>query len=88
MAVQYLQSTNLAWMDRKGTTLILGFARGHVYEYYDVPKWVDEELLSAPSQGQYFKQNLYYGYKRNFLGQWRSTAKGVTYDEVSGGYDE
>lgn len=81
--MQRLNSTNLAWMHREESTLVIGFHQdSRVYEYYDVPKWIDQELQDAPSQGSYFRQNLYYGYKRNFLGQWRHTEKGITYDEI------
>lgn len=80
-----LSSSNLDWLkyDPLSSTLTIGFHQDfRVYEYYDVPEWVVDGLLSASSQGGYFRANLYYGYKRNRLGQWRHTDKGVHYDEV------
>lgn len=82
-----LQSSNLAWCDYKSKTqtLIIGFHQDfRVYAYYGVPEWVFLELVSAPSAGQYHRAKLYFGYKRNALGQWRRTEKGVEYDEITG----
>lgn len=86
MAVHPLSSTNLAWCEyhSKQKRLVIGFnLDGRVYEYYDVPAWVFQELLDAPSAGQYHRATLYFGYKRNALGQWRHTDKGVDYDEIT-----
>lgn len=81
-----LSSSNLTFAEYEEdtSTVLIGFSRGHLYEYYEVPRRVFDELISAPSHGQYFLANLYYGYDRNLLGQWRRTGKGITYDEVSG----
>ena len=80
-----LNSSNLAWCEYDGDskTLTIGFHQENaVYEYYDVPEWVVDEMIDSPSQGSYFRANLYWGYKRNLLGQWRHTDKGVHYDRV------
>lgn len=85
-----LQSSNLAWAtyDDDDSRLIIGFhLDNRVYEYYEVPRWIFEGLMTAGSAGQYFRENLYYGYRRNARGQWRQRAKGITYDEITGASD-
>ena len=39
-------------------TLEIEFHHGGTYQYYEVPKHVYEELISASSVGQYFAQNI------------------------------
>jgi len=38
--------------------LEIQFESGRVYQYYDVPKHIYAEMLSAPSKGKYFNANI------------------------------
>jgi hypothetical protein len=81
-----LDSSNLSWCsyDDDSQTLTIGFhLDNRVYEYYDVPSWVFEELATASSAGQYFRENLYHGYRRGARGTFRRREKGITYDEIT-----
>lgn len=51
-------STAFSFIDYQNTVLILMFRTGGEYHYYNVPKHVYEELLSAPSKGKYYHENI------------------------------
>jgi hypothetical protein len=55
-----INSSNIAEVgyDASTGTLELLFHNGRLYQYFDVPAAVHEELLQAPSPGQYFYQNI------------------------------
>jgi lysyl-tRNA synthetase class 2 len=44
-------------------TLEIQFQSGSIYQYFDVPMQVYEELKAAPSQGQYFNANIRNAYQ-------------------------
>lgn len=44
--------------DPRTMTLSVEFKHGGVYQYFDVPEQVFEELLQAVSPGQYLAQNI------------------------------
>lgn len=44
--------------DESTETLEIEFHNGRVYRYYDVPREVYEELMSAESLGSYFVENI------------------------------
>jgi len=44
--------------DSDTETLELEFIRGGIYQYYDVPQYVFEELMSAASHGVYLASNI------------------------------
>ena len=44
--------------DETSSTLNVEFESGTIYEYFDVPRNIYEELLSAESAGSYFAQNI------------------------------
>lgn len=48
-------SSNLRAVDYNplNGTLTIAFRNGSVYEYYNVPQYIFEGLLSAPSKGKY-----------------------------------
>lgn len=50
-----VNSSNLDSVDYNHLTetLTIQFLSGHVYEYYNVPKFIYEGLMSAPSKGKY-----------------------------------
>lgn len=43
--------------DRKHV-LIVEFKHGGVYNYYDVPQQVFEQMIRAPSKGSFFLENI------------------------------
>ena len=47
-------------------TLEIEFLNGAIYQYFDVPKHVFEELMRAPSHGQYLAKYIkgYYRFAR------------------------
>ncbi|WLO85518.1 KTSC domain-containing protein [Pantoea agglomerans] len=55
-----VSSSNLASVgyDADTLTLEVEFLNGTVYQYYDVPEGVFEELLNAGSVGSYFSHNV------------------------------
>lgn len=63
-----VESSNLRSVgyDEATQTLEIEFHRGGVYQYYDVPSEVYQELLRAPSLGKYFYARIRntYRYKR------------------------
>jgi hypothetical protein len=52
--------------DEESRTLSVEFRNGRVYEYFDLPRHVYEELLKAPSAGRFVTYNIkdVYRYKR------------------------
>lgn len=51
-----VSSTNLSRVryDESSLTLEIEFQGGRVYQYFDVPKQIFEELLRADSKGRFF----------------------------------
>jgi Helicase HerA, central domain/KTSC domain len=47
-----------AGYDAASSVLEVEFSNGHVYQYFDVPQIVYEQLIQAPSVGQYFNVNI------------------------------
>jgi hypothetical protein len=44
--------------DEDSQTLEIEFSNGGIYQYFDVPQYMYEGLMSANSHGQYFAQNI------------------------------
>jgi hypothetical protein len=57
---QAVSSSNIASIgyDADSQTLEIEFLNGGVYQYFDVPQYVYEELMNADSHGQYLAQNI------------------------------
>lgn len=57
---QPVTSSNIASIgyDVDSQTLEIEFLNGGVYQYFDVPQYVYEELMNADSHGQYLAQNI------------------------------
>lgn len=57
---QPVTSSNIASIgyDADSQTLEIEFLNGGVYQYFDVPQHVHEELMNADSHGQYLAQNI------------------------------
>ena len=55
-----VESSNLASVgyDESSHTLEVEFNHGGIYQYFDVPISVYQELMAAGSHGQYFAQNV------------------------------
>jgi hypothetical protein len=55
-----VQSSNIASIgyDENSATLEIEFLNGGVYQYFDVPKKVYDEIMVASSHGQYLAQNI------------------------------
>lgn len=68
MERQTVDSSNLASIGYDSNSLILEieFNHGGVYQYFDVPENVYEELMNADSHGVYFSANIRndYQYKK------------------------
>ncbi|MEJ1164126.1 KTSC domain-containing protein [Variovorax sp. CCNWLW186] len=60
MERQPISSTNLSSVGHDESTSVLEveFVNGSVYEYYDVPREVYEELIRAGSAGSFFAQRI------------------------------
>ena len=61
MLREYVESTNIASVGYDSCSAILEvefIGNGSVYEYYDVPEYVWQELMSAGSIGSYFHKNI------------------------------
>lgn len=65
-----VSSSNLASVgyDEGTQTLEVEFVSGSIYEYYDVPANVHQELISAPSIGGYFSQRIRNSYAYSIIG--------------------
>jgi hypothetical protein len=62
---QPVSSSNIASIgyDLESQTLEIEFLNGGVYQYFDVPQHVYEELMSASSHGQYLASNIKGAYR-------------------------
>ncbi|WP_225667947.1 KTSC domain-containing protein [Arthrobacter sp. 147(2020)] len=60
-----VSSSNLvsAGYDETSMTLEIEFKSGSLYQYFDVPPTVHNELIGASSVGQYFSQNIKNSYR-------------------------
>ncbi len=58
-------SSNLSSIgyDSATQTLEVEFSNGAVYQYFDVPSTVHEELMNAGSHGSYLNQNIKGSYR-------------------------
>ena len=57
---QPVSSSNIASIgyDVNSQTLEIEFLNGGVYQYFDLPQYVYEELMSASSHGQYLARDI------------------------------
>ena len=60
MERQSVSSSNLASIgyDAENEILEIEFKHGGIYQYFDVPENVYDELMNADSQGVYFSANI------------------------------
>jgi hypothetical protein len=61
-----VSSSNLSAVGYENGILYIRFHGGSLYCYYDVPEYVYQELMSAPSHGNYFAAHIrnVYRYKK------------------------
>jgi hypothetical protein len=61
-----VDSSNLAAVgyDLNQAVLRIEFKNGRAYEYYDVPKYIFDELMTAESKGGYAAANIYKSYNQ------------------------
>ena len=66
MKRQSVESSNLASVgyDAENEILEVEFKHGGVYQYFDVPQNVYEELMNASSHGVYFSANIRNDYEQ------------------------
>ena len=66
MEMIYVDSSNLdsVGYDESKSLLVIEFKSGSIYEYYDVPSYVFDELLSASSKGSFAHENIYSVYSQ------------------------
>ena len=62
-----VDSSNIAAVgyDNETGTLTIQFNNGRTYEYYNVPEYEYENLMSASSKGTYAHQNIYETYSQS-----------------------
>lgn len=62
---QPVTSSNIASIgyDVDSQTLEIEFLNGGLYQYFDVPQYVHQELMNASSHGQYLAQNIKGAYR-------------------------
>lgn len=53
-----VSSSNLSAVGYENGILYIQFHGGSLYCYYDVPEYVYQELMSAPSHGKYFAAHI------------------------------
>jgi len=55
-----VSSSNLSSVgyDESNQVLEIEFHGGRVYQYFDVPKRIHQELMKANSHGKYFNRNI------------------------------
>lgn len=65
MEMIYVESSNIDSIgyDPDQAILHIKFTSGELYEYYDVPSYVFDELLSSSSKGKYAHENIYDVYR-------------------------
>ena len=66
MEMQYVESSNLRAVgyEQASGILAIEFKDGSIYEYYDVPQYEFDGLMSAESKGKYGHANIYKRYKQ------------------------
>jgi hypothetical protein len=60
MERQSVTSSNIASIgyDENSSTLEIEFLNNSIYQYFDVPQHIYQELMKADSQGQFLAQNI------------------------------
>ena len=44
--------------DERSRVLLVEFKHGGIYNYYDVPQGVFEQMITPPSKGRFFLENI------------------------------
>lgn len=66
MEMQYVESSNIKAIGycQETAILVIEFKNGSAYEYYDVPQYEYDGLMSADSKGKYAHANIYKRYRQ------------------------
>jgi hypothetical protein len=66
MERKYIESSNLRAVgyERDSGILEIEFNNGYIYQYFDVPEYIYEELMGAESKGKYANKNIYKNFKQ------------------------
>lgn len=66
MEMKYVESSNIRAIgyDPERAILVIEFNNGGIYEYYDVPQYEYDGLMSADSKGSYAHANIYKRYRQ------------------------
>lgn len=49
--------------DAQFNTLEVEFTSGEIYQYFNVPEHLYQNLMNAPSKGQFLNDNIKYSYR-------------------------
>ena len=62
-----VSSRNLSAVGYEPSSAILRiqFNNGKLYEYYDVPQYIYDELVAAESKGSYAHKNIYKAFRQS-----------------------
>ncbi len=60
MKREHVESSNIESIgyEPDNQTLEIEFLNGSLYQYFDIPQHIYEEMMSADSQGKYLAQNI------------------------------
>jgi hypothetical protein len=60
MRRNHVESSNIESIgyDSKSSTLEIEFSSGSIYQYFDVPQRIYDEIISADSHGKYLNSNI------------------------------
>lgn len=63
-------SSNIASIgyDPESTTLEIEFTNGSIYQYFNVPTGLNDELMASPSKGQFLNTYIRNGYPYSRVG--------------------
>lgn len=62
-AVVSSSNINSVGYDEISATLEIEFSNNSIYQYFDVPQYIHQDLIQADSHGQFFAQNIKGVYK-------------------------
>ncbi|SEN89859.1 KTSC domain-containing protein [Flavobacterium sp. CF108] len=69
MEREFVKSSNISSIgyDDKNQILEIEFNHGGIYQYFDVPEYIYDQLMSANSKGSYFSSQIRDSYRTQKL---------------------
>jgi len=58
-----VNSTNIRSIGHENGVLEVEFTSGDVYQYFNVPEYLYQQFLQAPSHGQFLNDHVRYNYR-------------------------